>query len=115
MKSILLLAACALAAAAATAQTIEAPPAPPAAATATAPTATASPIGEATRHWLALQRSGSQAGTAHPVSGEVATLVYRRYLDSFRAPHSAPTATSSTPTSTPPGTTGASGDAGRSR
>lgn len=105
MKSIPLLAACALTAAAATAQTVEAPPA-----AAAAPGAS-SPIGGATRHWLALQRGGSHAGTAHPVSGEVATLVYRRYLDSFRAPGGSPAATAGAAT----GTTSSSGDAGRSR
>lgn len=107
MKPIPLLAACALTAAAATAQTAEAQTveAPPAAAT-----AASSPIGGATRHWLALQRGGGQAGTAHPVSGEVATLVYRRYLDSFRAPSSAPAATAGAAT----GTTSARGNAGRS-
>lgn len=106
MKSIFLLAACALGAATATAQTVESPPA-----AAPAAPAASSPIGGATRHWLALQRGGSQAGTAHPVSGEVATLVYRRYLDSFRAPGSSPAATAGAAT----GTTSSSGDAGRSR
>ena len=48
--------------------------------------AASSPIGPATRQWLELQRSGAQPGTAHPVPGDVATLVYRRYLDGLRAP-----------------------------
>lgn len=44
------------------------------------------PLGAATRDWLALQRSGRAAGTAHPVPGEIATLTWRRYVDSFRQP-----------------------------
>jgi hypothetical protein len=47
-------------------------------------------IGPSTRRWLELQRSNAQAGRAHPMDGEVAHLVYRRYLDSFRSPVAAP-------------------------
>lgn len=88
MTPLPLLLACA--AATLTTALARAEPAPAAAAPAAA---ASSPIGPATRQWLDLQRSGAQAGTAHPVPGEVATLAYRRYLDSLRAP--------ATPTPTP--------------
>lgn len=73
-------------------------------AAAAAPAAASSPIGPATRQWLELQRSGAQPGTAHPVPGEVATLVYRRYLDGLRAPAAggASPGTASTPASAEP-------------
>ncbi|RYY82987.1 MAG: DUF3613 domain-containing protein [Comamonadaceae bacterium] len=42
-------------------------------------------VGATTREWLALQRSG-RAGASHPIPGEIATLSWRRYLESFRQP-----------------------------
>lgn len=51
---------------------------------ASAPVAAA--FGDTTRQWLELQRSQTQAGKSHPMSGEVAGLVHQRYVDSFRAP-----------------------------
>jgi hypothetical protein len=68
-------------------------------ATAAPAAAASSPIGPSTRQWLELQRSGAQPGTAHPVPGEVATLVYRRYLEGLRAPAAG---TASTPASAEP-------------
>jgi hypothetical protein len=43
-----------------------------------------SEIGHATRAWLALQRSNAEAAPAIAMTGAEATLMYRRYLDSFR-------------------------------
>jgi hypothetical protein len=44
----------------------------------------ASEIGEATRAWLALQRSNAAAAPALPTPGAEATLAYERYMNSFR-------------------------------
>jgi hypothetical protein len=54
----------------------------PAAAAAGAPQSV--PFGEATRSWLALQRSNAEAAPALPVLGAQAALAYERYLDSFK-------------------------------
>lgn len=43
-------------------------------------------IGEATEGILAMQREGAHAGLPQPVSGEVATRSYQRYLKSFTQP-----------------------------
>lgn len=52
------------------------------------PAAAGKPAGGAdTRAWLELQASGSAAvGAAQPMPGEVADLVYQRYLNSFKYP-----------------------------
>lgn len=47
---------------------------------------TADTFGKDTRTWLELQRSGSSAAPGKPVSGAVASRVYKRYLDSFSHP-----------------------------
>jgi len=43
-------------------------------------------IGGATSALLELQRSGSAAGKAQPVSGDVASRSYQRYLEGFTQP-----------------------------
>lgn len=44
-------------------------------------------IGDATRSLLAMQREGNVASTTpRPLAGDVASLSYQRYLDSFRFP-----------------------------
>ena len=43
-------------------------------------------IGQETRTWLELQRSGRAAGRPHPLSAEAANLSYQRYLQSFTHP-----------------------------
>lgn len=43
-------------------------------------------VGTATEAILKMQREGSAAGQAQPVSGEVASRAYKRYLDSFTQP-----------------------------
>ncbi|MDP3858535.1 MAG: DUF3613 domain-containing protein [Stagnimonas sp.] len=55
---------------------------------AAAPAAAGKPAsGGDTRAWLDLQASGSAAvGAAQPMPGEVADLVYQRYLNSFKYP-----------------------------
>lgn len=42
--------------------------------------------GSVTRDWLRLQREGSSAGAAQPLPGAAATLLYQRYLNSFKNP-----------------------------
>lgn len=49
-------------------------------------TATPRPVGASTRAWLHLQRSGEQAGSASPIPGEIATITWKRHVDSFRHP-----------------------------
>ncbi len=76
----------------ASAMTAEATAAPPAAAawpgeTTPIPAPLSLQVGEATSHLLALQRSGAAASpTARPIAGDVASLSYQRYLDSFTHP-----------------------------
>lgn len=44
-------------------------------------------VGDSTRRLLAMQRDGSAASTTpRPLAGEVASLSYKRYLDSFKFP-----------------------------
>ncbi|TCJ17971.1 DUF3613 domain-containing protein [Parasulfuritortus cantonensis] len=43
-------------------------------------------IGGSTERMLELQREGSAAGTLNPVSGDVASASYKRYLESFDKP-----------------------------
>lgn len=44
-------------------------------------------VGDATHHLLAIQREGRVASpTPRPLAGEVASLSYQRYLDSFKHP-----------------------------
>lgn len=43
-------------------------------------------IGEATEAYLQMQRDGASAGRAQPVTGEVASRSYQRYLNSFDEP-----------------------------
>lgn len=43
-------------------------------------------VGKDTRTWLELQRSGRSAAPDRPMSGAVASRVYKRYLDSFTHP-----------------------------
>ena len=44
-------------------------------------------VGDATRHLLAMQREGYIASTTpRPLAGDVASLSYQRYLDSFKFP-----------------------------
>ena len=42
------------------------------------------PVGSATHSWLSLQSSNTAAAPARPGGGEEASLVYHRYLDSFK-------------------------------
>lgn len=75
----------------------EGAPATPAAASApaAAPRGTAREVGGATRRLLALQAA---SGTApRPITGDVATLSYQRYLDSFK--HAIPTTSLAPPQS----------------
>jgi len=64
----------------------------PAAAPAAEPVAVSAPVagqgfGSQTRFWLETQASGAYAVTDdRPMPGEVATLVYQRYLNSFTHP-----------------------------
>ncbi len=39
-----------------------------------------------TGRWLRLQGSGAMAGSKYTIPGQIATLSYRRYLNSFRYP-----------------------------
>lgn len=44
-------------------------------------------VGDATRTLLDMQREGNYASTTRrPIAGDVATLSYQRYLDSFKLP-----------------------------
>ncbi|KWF57872.1 DUF3613 domain-containing protein [Burkholderia pseudomultivorans] len=43
-----------------------------------------SDIGHSTKEWLAMQRDNRAAAPTQPVLGDVATLTYQRYLDSFK-------------------------------
>ena len=43
-------------------------------------------VGDHTRALLDVQRSGSQAGPLHPLTGEQAALGYARYMRSFNHP-----------------------------
>ncbi|AOI92184.1 DUF3613 domain-containing protein [Burkholderia pseudomultivorans] len=44
----------------------------------------ASDIGRSTKEWLSMQRENRAAAPTQPMLGDVATLVYQRYLDSFK-------------------------------
>ncbi|UXU89295.1 DUF3613 domain-containing protein [Burkholderia sp. S-53] len=44
----------------------------------------ASDVERSTKEWLAMQRDNRAAAPTQPMLGEVATLVYQRYLDSFK-------------------------------
>ncbi len=44
----------------------------------------ASDVGRSTKSWLAMQRDNRAAAPAQPVFGDVASLAYQRYLDSFK-------------------------------
>ncbi|EDT38143.1 conserved hypothetical protein [Burkholderia ambifaria MEX-5] len=44
----------------------------------------ASDIERSTREWLALQRDNRAAAPTQPMLGDAASLVYQRYLDSFK-------------------------------
>lgn len=48
--------------------------------------ATQPALGAATREWLELQRSGRAAGSQHGIPGEIASLNWRRYVDSYKTP-----------------------------
>lgn len=48
--------------------------------------ASAAAPGSITRDWLRLQREGRSAGAAQPLPGAAATLLYQRYLNSFKNP-----------------------------
>lgn len=45
---------------------------------------TASDVGRSTKTWLSMQRDNRAAAPTQPMLGDVATLVYQRYLDSFK-------------------------------
>ncbi|MCU9954917.1 DUF3613 domain-containing protein [Burkholderia sp. BKH01] len=47
-------------------------------------TAGASDVGHSTRDWLTMQRDNRAAAPTQPLLGDVASLVYQRYLDSFK-------------------------------
>ncbi|VWB17375.1 lipoprotein [Burkholderia lata] len=44
----------------------------------------ASNVDRSTREWLAMQRDNRAAAPVQPMLGDVASLVYQRYLDSFK-------------------------------
>ncbi|WP_412526160.1 DUF3613 domain-containing protein [Burkholderia lata] len=44
----------------------------------------ASDVERSAKEWLAMQRGNLAAAPAQPVLGDVASLVYQRYLDSFK-------------------------------
>lgn len=45
---------------------------------------TASEVDHSTKAWLSLQRDNRAAAPTQPMLGDVASLVYQRYLDSFK-------------------------------
>ncbi|KWF76755.1 hypothetical protein WL93_27240 [Burkholderia diffusa] len=45
---------------------------------------TASDVDRSTKAWLSMQRDNRAAAPAQPMLGDVASLVYQRYLDSFK-------------------------------
>ncbi|MBN3773781.1 MULTISPECIES: DUF3613 domain-containing protein [Burkholderia] len=47
-------------------------------------TAGASDVGRSTKAWLSMQRDNRAAAPTQPLLGDVASLVYQRYLDSFK-------------------------------
>lgn len=47
-------------------------------------TAGASDVDRSTREWLSMQRDNRAAAPTQPLLGDVASLVYQRYLDSFK-------------------------------
>lgn len=65
----------------AVAQTSDAAPA----AQITQPEVRASEVGHATRTWLDLQSSNTEAAPALPMLGAEAGLAYRRYMESFKS------------------------------
>jgi hypothetical protein len=44
----------------------------------------ASDVEHSTKDWLSLQRDNRAAAPTQPMPGDVASLVYQRYLDSFK-------------------------------
>ena len=44
----------------------------------------ASDVGRSTRDWLTMQGENRAAAPTQPLLGDVASLVYQRYLDSFK-------------------------------
>ena len=45
------------------------------------------PLGEESKAWIDLQKSGTQAsGAPRPMPGDIADKVYQRYADSFKQP-----------------------------
>ncbi|WP_261524374.1 DUF3613 domain-containing protein [Burkholderia multivorans] len=46
--------------------------------------ATASDVGRSTTEWLSMQRDNRAAAPTQPLLGDVASLVYQRYLESFK-------------------------------
>lgn len=44
----------------------------------------ASDVGHSTRDWLSMQGGNRAAAPTQPLLGDVASLVYQRYLDSFK-------------------------------
>lgn len=61
-------------------------------------------IGSTTEAILKMQREGSAAGQAQPMSGEVASRAYKRYLESFT--HPIPESGQTTGSSSRPATSG---------
>jgi len=47
-------------------------------------TPTASDVDRSTKEWLSMQRENRAAAPTQPMLGDVASLVYQRYLDSFK-------------------------------
>ncbi|KWF26148.1 DUF3613 domain-containing protein [Burkholderia pseudomultivorans] len=43
-----------------------------------------SDVGRSTKEWLTMQRDNRAAAPTQPLLGDVATLTYQRYLDSFK-------------------------------
>ncbi|MDN7904867.1 DUF3613 domain-containing protein [Burkholderia diffusa] len=44
----------------------------------------ASDVGRSTKNWLTLQGENRAAAPTQPLLGDVASLIYQRYLDSFK-------------------------------
>ncbi|MET3819555.1 MULTISPECIES: DUF3613 domain-containing protein [Burkholderia] len=47
-------------------------------------TPAASDVDRSTKEWLSMQRDNRAAAPTQPMLGDVASLVYQRYLDSFK-------------------------------
>ncbi len=77
-----------------------------------APAAVSGEVGSSTRAWLDLQGRNAQPGRSHPVPGEVAGVVWKRYVDSFRGGHGSGSGQPATGGSATPSASGSTGGSG---